>query len=235
MTSLLDVCILARQSTAAQRFGLVSFVDVNPARTTSSRGLSTTSQTPSSRMTEISSCRQCNPNRKIVWEKCLGLFTHWLVTASLMHACNVAITLLKDEQINFTVGFMFPMPQFRMRIHRGILHFQVARIAFGLTFKAIRLSASVCGFLLKAFRIGFCRSFARHGVPLGHQSAFQYQVSNPSALDLTIKRVCVDKIHSNCRVTKLFKPCFADVDVAGSFIVAVIRFWLEQGQRLAVV
>ena len=86
-----------------------------------SRGLSTTSQTPSSWMTEISSalafstgccwaachsCHRCDPIRthRTVKGRYLGLLTHWLVSATLVHACNVAITLLKDEQINFTDG-----------------------------------------------------------------------------------------------------------------------------------
>ena len=29
---------------------------------------------------------------------------------------------------------------------------------------------------------------------------------------------------TSCRVTKLFKVCFTDVDIAGSFVVAVVRF-----------
>ena len=135
------------------------------------------------------------PSALIVWERCLGLFTHWLV---FMHACNVAITLLKDEQTNVTVGIIFPMPQFRKRI-------RVAGIILGLafqsdTFVSIRL-CSFCSFLLQAFRISCALR-----VPLGHQSAFLCQVSIPSLLDLKIERVCVDQIHSNCWVSSFQNP-----------------------------
>ena len=74
------------------------------------------------------------PTAFILWERCLGLFTHWLVTVSLTHACNVAIT---------------SMPQVRKRIHRGIFHFRVTGIILGLAFafqSDTFVSIGLCGF-----------------------------------------------------------------------------------------
>ena len=51
------------------------------------------------------------PSAFIIKERCLGFFTHWSVTTSFMHACNVAITLLQNEQVNFIVGVVFSVPQ----------------------------------------------------------------------------------------------------------------------------
>ena len=111
-------------------------------------------------------------------------------------------TLLKDVQINFTVGIVFPMPQFRKRINRGIFHFRVTGIALGLalqsgTFVSIGL-CSFCSFLPPGVLHWFLRISCASRVPPGYQSAFLCQVSIPSVLDLKIDRVCVDQIHTNC-------------------------------------
>ena len=54
----------------------------------------------------------------------MGSSQHWPVSASLVHTCKVAATLLQEEQINFIVRIIFFVPQFCKRIHRGILPFQ---------------------------------------------------------------------------------------------------------------
>ena len=226
------------------------------------------------------------PTAHIVWERCLGLFTHRLVSARFMHACSVAITLLRDEQIHLAVGIIFPMPQFRKRIHRRIFHLRVAGIILGRKFRSNTLVSiglcSFCSFLLQAFRSGFCGSLARHGCFLATSLhfciRFRFQVliwkSNAFVLSSSTRTArvrssriaqisddtfslshtcrfdsgrcgCVCHHHVlksflafrgvslsryrqfgavNCWVTKLFKVCFTDVDVAGSSVVAVVSF-----------
>ena len=154
-----------------------------------------------------------------------------------MLACNVVVTLLKDEQINFTVGITFPMPQSRKRIHRGILHFRVAGIALGLTFQSdtfVRIGLCI---------IGVCSSLARHGCLLAtslhfcvrflvqvlcvcHHHVFK---SFPAFRGVSLPRHrqsgAVDFAGwASCRVTNLFRVCCTDVDIAGLLVVAVIRF-----------
>ena len=92
------------QSTAVERFVFVTFVDVNSARTKHTVVTGSVNHLPITKFTNdrnfLSSClldkcvvgqlatRVVNviPTALIVWERCLGLFKHWIVTASLMHA-----------------------------------------------------------------------------------------------------------------------------------------------------
>ena len=162
--------LLHNQPTAVVRFVFVSLVYVNPSRAEHDLVVRSVQNLPETKFTNernfLGSCLfdkgvveqlatrvvDVAPAALIVWARCLGFLTDWPVNTSLVHTCKVAVTLLQEEQINFSN--LSRNPPFLNRWGRP---------RPCVSERYVCSSISLCSSLFQVSNISLCSSLAGHG------------------------------------------------------------------------